>query len=85
MKNLQENLAAYKKSIFRIPFVIQYNKIDLKEQGIPLLPLPTLEKDLNSQLKMPSYPASAVLGTNVVETLKKIISMTVASIKKDLK
>ena len=85
MKNLQENLATYKKSIFRIPFVIQYNKIDLKEQGIPLLPMTTLEKDLNSQLKLPSFAASAVLGTNVVETLKKIISMTVASIKKDLK
>jgi signal recognition particle receptor subunit beta len=85
LKNLQENLATYKKSIFRIPFVIQYNKIDLKEQGIPLLPLTTLEKDLNSQLKLPSFAASAVLGTNVVETLKRIISMTVASIKKDLK
>jgi len=85
LKNLQENLAAYKKSIFRIPFVIQYNKIDLKEQGIPLLPLQTLEKDLNSQLKLPSFAASAVLGTNVIETLKRIISMTVASIKKDLK
>ena len=85
LKNLQENLAAYKKSIFRIPFVMQYNKIDLKEQGIPLLPLPILEKDLNSQLKMPFFPASAVLGTNVVATLKRIISLTVASIKKDLK
>jgi len=85
LKNLQENLAVYKKSIFRIPFVMQYNKIDLKEQGIPLLPLPILEKDLNSQLKIPSYTASAVLGTNVVATLKRIISLTVASIKKDLK
>jgi len=85
LKNLQENLAAYKKSIFRIPFVMQYNKIDLKEQGIPLLPLSTLEKDLNGQLKIPSFAASAVLGTNVVATLKRIISMTVASIKKDLK
>ena len=85
LKNLQENLAAYKKSIFRIPFVMQYNKIDLKEQGIPLLPLPNLEKDLNSQLKIPSFAASAVLGTNVVATLKRIISLTVASIKKDLK
>ena len=85
LKNLQENLATYKKSIFRIPFVIQYNKMDLKEQGIPLLPLKTLEKDLNSQLKLPSFAASAVLGTNVIETLKRIISMTVASIKKDLK
>ncbi len=85
LKNLQENLAAYKKSIFRIPFVMQYNKMDLKEQGIPLLPVTTLEKDLNSQLKIPSFAASAVLGTNVVATLKRIISLTVASIKKDLK
>jgi hypothetical protein len=84
LKNLQENLVAYKKSIFKIPFVIQYNKMDLKEQGIPLLPVKTLEKDLNNQLKMPSFQASAVLGNNVVVTLKKIITMTVASIKKDL-
>jgi signal recognition particle receptor subunit beta len=84
LKNLQENLAAYKKSIFKIPFVMQYNKMDLKEQGIPLLPVETLERDLNSQLKTPSFPASAVLGSNVVATLKRIISLTVASIKKDL-
>ncbi len=85
LKNLQENLVAYKKSIFRIPSVIQYNKMDLKEQGIPLLPVETLERDLNSQLKIPSFPASAITGTNVVATLKKIISLTVASIKKDLR
>jgi hypothetical protein len=84
LKNLQENLVAYKKSIFRIPCVLQYNKIDLKEQGIPLLPVEILEKDLNNQLKKPSFAASALLGTNVVATLKRIISLTVASIKKDL-
>jgi hypothetical protein len=85
LKNLQENLANYKKSIFRIPCVIQYNKADLVEQGIPLLATDLLEKDLNSQLKRPSFKASALKGTNVVSTLKKIISMTVASIKRDLK
>ncbi|MGD2185512.1 MAG: GTPase domain-containing protein [Desulfobacterales bacterium] len=85
LKNLQENLANYKKSIFKIPCVLQYNKVDLLEQGIPLLPVETLEKDLNGQLKWPSFKASALNGTNVVMTLKKIISMTVASIKKDLK
>ncbi len=84
LRNLQENLAAYKKSIFKVPFVMQYNKMDLKEQGIPLLPVETLEKDLNCHLKTPSFPASAVLGHNIVATLKRIISMTVASIKKDL-
>ena len=85
LKNLQENLSNYKKSIFRIPCVMQYNKADLVEQGIPLLPTDLLEKDLNSQLKRPSFKASALKGTNVVTTLKKIISMTVASIKRDLK
>ena len=85
LKNLQENLANYKKSIFKIPCVIQYNKVDLSEQGIPLLPVEVLEKDLNDQLKRPSFKASALNGTNVVLTLKKIISMTVASIKRDLK
>ena len=85
LKNLQENLANYKKSIFKIPCVMQYNKVDLMEQGIPLLPVKILEKDLNDQLKRPSFKASALNGTNVVMTLKKIISMTVASIKRDLK
>jgi signal recognition particle receptor subunit beta len=85
LKNLQENLSNYKKSIFKIPCVMQYNKLDLLEQGIPLLTTEILEKDLNSQLKRPFYTASALKGTNVVATLKKIISMTVASIKRDLK
>lgn len=85
LKNLQENLSNYKKSIFKIPCVLQYNKLDLREQGIPLLSNDILEKDLNAQLKRPSFSASALKGTNVVATLKKIISMTVASIKRDLK
>jgi signal recognition particle receptor subunit beta len=85
LKNLQENLANYKKSIFKIPCVMQYNKVDLSEQGIPLLPVDVLENDLNEQLKRPSFKASALNGTNVVLTLKKIISMTVATIKRDLK
>ena len=85
LKNLQENLAVYKKSIFRIPIVMQYNKMDLKEQGIPLLPIKILERDLNRQLKKPAFAASAVLGTNVIATLKRIISLTVASIKKDVR
>jgi signal recognition particle receptor subunit beta len=84
LKNLQENLAAYKKNIFQIPLVMQYNKMDLKEQGIPLLPVNVLEQDLNSKLKAPSFAASALIGTNVVASLKKIISLTIASIKKDL-
>jgi mutual gliding-motility protein MglA len=85
LKNLKENLASYDVSIFKIPLVLQYNKRDLAQQGIPLLPIETLEKDLNSELKVPSFEASALVGTNVVLTLKKIITMTMASIESQLK
>ena len=85
IKNLQEDLANYKKSIFKIPIVLQYNKVDLEEQGIPLTSVETLQKDLNSQLKTSAFKASALKGTNVVPTMKKIISMTIATIVKELK
>jgi small GTP-binding protein len=85
LRNLQKNLATFRKSIFKTPIVLQYNKKDLEEQGIPLLPLQTLEKDLNSQLKAPSFEASALMGMNVVPTMKKIISMTMASLIMELK
>jgi len=85
IKNLQEDLANYKKSIFKIPIVLQYNKVDLAEQGIPLTSVETLQKDLNSQLKTSAFKASATKGTNVVQTMKKIISMTIATIVKELK
>ncbi|MBP1742244.1 MAG: gliding motility protein, partial [Deltaproteobacteria bacterium] len=61
-----------------------YNKRDLLNEGIPLLPVEWLEKDLNSKLKAPSFEASALKGPNVVETMKKIIVMTIDSLRKDL-
>lgn len=85
LKQLQGNLKEYGKNIFKIPLILQYNKIDLKEQGVPLLPLKILEQDLNSKLKVPSLTASAVTGENVVPTLKKIISVTMAAIQKELR
>ena len=85
LQNLQENLINYKKNLHTVPCVIQYNKMDLLEQGIPLLPVKVLQNDLNRQQNIPSFTASALKGANVVATLKKIISMTVASIKKDLR
>ena len=85
LRNLQKNLATFRKSIFRVPIVLQYNKRDLAEQGIPLLSLETLEKDLNSKLKAPCFEASALLGSNVVATLKRIVWMTMSSLLKELK
>jgi signal recognition particle receptor subunit beta len=85
LNNLQENLTLYKKNIFEIPLVLQYNKRDLAKQGIPVLNISTLEKDLNKDLRVPSFEASAVEGDNVIMTLKKIISVTMASLEKELK
>ena len=85
LKQLQENLTTYKKNIFKIPLVLQYNKFDLKEQNVPLLSLATIEQDLNGKLKVPSFAASALTGENVVPTLKKIISVTMAAIQKELR
>jgi hypothetical protein len=58
--------------------------MDLLKKGVPILPLEALARDLNKQLNRPSFVASALEGTNVVATLKKIIIMTVASIKMSL-
>ena len=84
LKNLQENLSTYNKNIFKIPLVMQFNKRDLEEKGIPLTPVEELGKNLNSKLNVPVFEASATNGTNVLSTLKKIVSLTVNSLSKEL-
>jgi signal recognition particle receptor subunit beta len=84
-KNLDENLALYKKSIATIPFVLQCNKIDLGKQGIPLLPCRVIENDLGIRNGVPVFEASALMGVNVAATLKQIILLTMTSLKKELK
>lgn len=83
LKNLQENLAIYKKNILQIPLVFQYNKRDIRND--PLLPLETMETELNSRLKAPSFEASAKSGMNVIPTLKAIISKTLISLEGELR
>ncbi|OKY74249.1 MAG: gliding motility protein [Desulfobulbaceae bacterium DB1] len=83
LEQMKENLLSHNKDVFKIPLVLQYNKIDLKGQ-VPLLTVEEMESDLNRELKVPSFVASAVTGENVVDTLKKIISMTLISFRKEL-
>jgi signal recognition particle receptor subunit beta len=85
LKDLQQNLAEQNMNIFKIPLVIQYNKRDLSDDGIPVLPLEVLEKDLNSKLKAPSFSASAIRGKGVAETLKKSIQLTLGYLNRELK
>lgn len=84
LENLRENLASFNKDLSTIPLVLQYNKRDLGKQGIPILSIESLENDLNSTLKAPYFPASAVTGENVAATMKKIISLTVISLREKL-
>jgi small GTP-binding protein len=82
LKNLQSNLAMYRKDLAQIPMVFQFNKYDLEEQGALLLPRTTLLSDLNSPYRKPYFVASALKGTNVVATLKKIITLSVDAVAK---
>lgn len=82
--NLKENLAIYGKKITDIPIVVQYNKIDLEEDGIVLSPFPELvnelsddSNDLELLKKAPQIKTSATRGTNVVKALRKIIMLVV--------
>lgn len=85
LKDLQSNLKEYGKSIFKVPLVLQFNKRDLADQGIPLMSMEQLQKDLNRQLKVPYFPASAVKGDGVGTTLKECVKLTLKSLQKEFK
>jgi signal recognition particle receptor subunit beta len=80
--NLAKNLAEKGVSIRSIPLVIQYNKRDLDGTDSELLAMDILEKDLNSMLKVPSFPASALKGTGVFETLREISKLVVKEVSR---
>ncbi len=84
LQNLEENLQSFNKDIAKIPLVLQYNKRDLAKHNIPLLSVEAMQNDLNSKLNAPYFCASAITGENVALTMKKIISLTVTSLKKKL-
>jgi len=82
LRDLQENLAEQEISIFKIPLVLQYNKRDLGEEGIPIMPTEMMARDLNRQLKVPAFEASALQGAGVADTLKKCLSLTLGHLMK---
>jgi mutual gliding-motility protein MglA len=84
LKNLQDNLKEQNLSIFKIPLIIQFNKRDLKEQGIPIMSAELMEKELNSKLKCPTFEASALKGAGVGDTLKKCLTLTLKKIHQEL-
>lgn len=84
LKDLQKNLAEQNMSIFRIPLVLQYNKRDLAKEDMPIVPVEVMERDLNSKLNVPSFPASALTGEGVGDTLKECLKSTLHHLQKEL-
>lgn len=85
LKDLQYNLKEYGISIFKIPLVIQHNKRDLVGKVLPIMAIEQMERDLNRQLKVPSFPASAFTGQGVGATLKECLKLTLISLKNEMK
>ena len=84
LKDLQQNLKDYGLSLFKLPLVIQHNKRDLAEQGFDLMSIEQMDRDLNRQLKVPSFPASAFTGQGVGASLKECMKLTLKSLQKEM-
>jgi hypothetical protein len=84
LKDLHQNLKDYGLNILKVPLVIQFNKRDLAKEGIPLMPIEQMEHELNRQLKVPTFQASAIKGDGVGKTLQNCLKLTLLSLKKEL-
>ena len=81
LKNLSENLKSYGLNIMTMPLVLQYNKRDLAQEGLPVMSIEEMEGTYNRQLKAPSFAASAVNGQGVNDTLKACLIRTLKSLR----
>ncbi|MFO7708968.1 MAG: GTPase domain-containing protein [Desulfobacterales bacterium] len=84
LKDLQQNLKDYKLNIFKIPLVMQFNKRDLEEARIALMPLEQMQHELNRQLRVPSFPAAALKGAGVGKTLQECLRLVLRSLQQEL-
>jgi mutual gliding-motility protein MglA len=85
LKDLAANLKTYGLNIFEVPLVMQFNKRDLEAQGVPLLSVEQLQRDLNRQLKVPTFPSSALNGDGVRETLKAALELTLKHLHRQMR
>lgn len=70
LQNMIDNLALYKVSLERIPWVLQYNKRDLREA----MTFDRMERELNVY-GVPAFEAIALGGVKVFSTLKSITKL----------
>ena len=84
LKDLQQNLKEYNVSIFDVPLVMQFNKRDLTDANITLMPMEKMQHDLNRQLKAPAFPGSALKGDGVGKTLNACLKLALKALQKEL-
>jgi mutual gliding-motility protein MglA len=77
LRNLHENLLEEDIEVGNFPMVIQYNKRDLP--GV--LPIAELDDALNFR-GGPSFPAAAVSGDGVFDTLKSVSQLVLQNLSK---
>jgi signal recognition particle receptor subunit beta len=78
LSSLIENLEDLGLEMSDLPLVLQYNKRDLKN----ILTVDELNSDLNAHSRHPHFPASAINGDGVFETLKEITKLTLKKLRK---
>jgi mutual gliding-motility protein MglA len=83
--DLHENLKKMGLDIRKIPLVLQYNKRDLEQKGLPVLTLERMNLELNRQLHVPSFPASAMNGEGVGKTLTEALKLTLQYLQNEFK
>jgi signal recognition particle receptor subunit beta len=79
LRNLVENLATYGKKLEDLPFVLQYNKRDLRQ----ILPVQKMNAQLNPR-NVPVVEGIAKDGVGVSETLVTISRMVFSHLRKTL-
>ncbi|MGA7105499.1 MAG: ADP-ribosylation factor-like protein [Candidatus Deferrimicrobiaceae bacterium] len=79
LKNLHENLSTYGKKLAELPFVMQYNKRDLKN----IASVQEMSKRLND-MAVPVFEGIAKDGRGVTETLVGISRLVFAHLRKTL-
>jgi mutual gliding-motility protein MglA len=77
LENLKDNLEEQGYQLENLPFVIQYNKIDLPN----ITPIEELRKLINPGA-VPDFTACATTGEGVFETLKAVAKQILIDLKK---
>jgi signal recognition particle receptor subunit beta len=79
LHNLETNLAELDLTLDQVPFVLQYNKRDIRN----IHSLEKLNEILNPK-RYPFYEAAALHGVGVFETLKGISRLSIQAVRKKL-